>query len=105
MRIKKYKVVIAQSGKHDIQAMKKHILESFKYRELAENFSRKMKKAMKTLDVFPGAHKPTGFEYRGYIIYLKPYNSYLLFYVVNEAKKTITVLRVMQDAMKLAVCH
>ncbi|MGL6201712.1 MAG: hypothetical protein ACRC3H_22570 [Lachnospiraceae bacterium] len=42
MRIKKYKVVIAQSGKHDIQAMK-------------------------TLDVFPGAHKPTGFEYRGYI--------------------------------------
>lgn len=99
MGITKYKVVIAQSGKRDIQAMKKYILDNFKYRELAENFSRKMKKAMKTLDVFPSSHKSTGFEYRGYIIYLKSHNSYLLFYVVNEPKKRITVLRVMQDGM------
>lgn len=99
MRITKYKVVIAQSGRHDIEAMKKYILAHFKYKELAENFSRKMKKAIKTLDVFPGSHKSTGFEYRGYIIYLKPYNSYLLFYVVNESQKMITVLRIMQDGM------
>jgi Plasmid stabilisation system protein. len=99
MGITKYKVVIAQSGKGDIQAMKKYIIENFKYRELAENFSRKMKNTMKKLDVFPEAHKPTDFEYRGYRIYLKLANSYLLFYVVNEKKKIITVLRVMQDGM------
>lgn len=74
MGIAKYKVVIAQSGKCDI-------------------------KAVKTLDVFSGSHSSTGFEYRGYIIYLKFHNSCLLFYVVNEPKKTITVLRIMQDVM------
>ena len=74
MGIIKYKVVIAQSGKSDIRAMKRYILENFKYRELAENFLRKMKNTMKKLDVFPEAHKPIGFEYRGYVIYLKSDN-------------------------------
>ena len=39
------------------------------------------------------------FRYRGYDIYMKPCESYLLFYTVDEAVKTVTVLRVMQDGM------
>lgn len=34
-----------------------------------------------------------------YDIYMKPCESYLLFYTVDEAVKTVTVLRVMQDGM------
>lgn len=41
----------------------------------------------------------TGFTYRGYEIYLKPRSTYLIFYTVDEEKKTVTVLRVMQDGM------
>ena len=46
MENKKYKVVIAQSGKLDVKEKKKYILQQFKYREYAENFSKKIKKAV-----------------------------------------------------------
>ena len=54
-------------------------------------------------DVFN--RKPTyvtltfGMNDTGYDIYMKPCESYLLFYTVDEAVKTVTVLRVMQDGM------
>lgn len=50
---KKYKVVITQSGKADVKEKKKYILLHFKYREYAENYSRKIKKAAKRLERFP----------------------------------------------------
>ena len=99
MEYKKYKVVIAQSGKLDVKEKKKYILQQFKYREYAENFSKKIKKAVLALDTLPTGYNTTGFRYRGYDIYMKPCESYLLFYTVDEAVKTVTVLRVMQDGM------
>ena len=78
---------------------KKYILQQFKYREYAENFSKKIKKAVLALDTLPTGYNTTGFRYRGYDIYMKPCESYLLFYTVDEAVKTVTVLRVMQDGM------
>ena len=95
----KYNVVIAQSGKVDVKEKKKYILQQFKYREYAENFSKKIKKAVLALDTLPTGYNTTGFRYRGYDIYMKPCESYLLFYTVDEAVKTVTVLRVMQDGM------
>ena len=44
MENKKYKVVIAQGGKLDVKEKKKYILQQFKYREYAEDFSQKIKK-------------------------------------------------------------
>ncbi len=47
---------------------------------------------------------PTGFDTigiqcKGYDIHMKPYRTYLIFYVVDEASKKVTVLRVLQDGM------
>lgn len=95
----KYKIVIAQSGKSDVKEKKKYILQKFKYREYAESFSNKIKKAVMQLDTFPTGYNTTGFRYRGYDIYLKPCESYLLFYTVNEKRKIVTVLRIMQDGI------
>ena len=69
MEYKKYKVVIAQSGKLDVKEKKKYILQQFKYREYAENFSKKIKKAVLALDTLPTGYNTTGFRYRGYDIY------------------------------------
>lgn len=99
MENRKYKVVIAQSGKLDVKEKKKYILQQFKYREYAESFSKKIKRAVLALDTLPTGYNTTGFQYRGYDIYMKPCESYLLFYTVDEATKTVTVLRVMQDGM------
>ena len=97
--IKKYKVHIAASAKADIAAMKKYILLHFKYRELAENFSKKIKTILYSLDTFPTGHSSTEFSYKDYKIYLKPRNTYLIFYIINENTLTVTILRVLKDDM------
>ena len=47
---KKYKIIITKDALWDIKSIKKYILDTFKYREYAENFSKKIKKAIKGLD-------------------------------------------------------
>ncbi|MDD6571367.1 MAG: type II toxin-antitoxin system RelE/ParE family toxin [Thermoflexaceae bacterium] len=99
MSDKIFKVVIADSGKQDVKNMKKYILGNFKYRELGENLSRKIKKAALELDTLPQGYVVTEFEYRGYRIYLKPSDTYLLFYTIDEEQYKVTVLRVLKDGM------
>ena len=96
---KRYKVVIAQSGKMDIMNKKRYIIENFKYRDYAQSFSAKIKKAVQDLDTLPTGYGITGFQYRGYDIYMKPNSNHLLFYMIDEEKMVVTVLRVLQDGM------
>lgn len=70
-------------------------MDHFKYRELGENY----KESRSGLDTFPQDHGKAGFVYRGYEIYLKPADTYLRFFVIDEQKKKVTILRVMQDGM------
>ena len=49
---KKYKVLLSKDALQDIKDNKSYILKNFKYREYAENFSKKIKKAIKELDPF-----------------------------------------------------
>lgn len=95
----KYNVVIAETGKVDVKEKRKYILQQFKYREYAENFSKKIKEAAYELDTFPTGYNTTGFRYQGYDIYLKPCEAHLLFYTVDEETRTVTVLRGIQDGM------
>ena len=99
MKKSEYKIVYTYSSRDDIRRMKKYILDTFKYRELGENFTKKMKEATEGLKTLPTGFDTIGFQYRGYDILLKPYRTYLFFYVVDKDKKTVTVLRVMQDGM------
>ena len=99
MKPKKYKVMIAESGKLDIKSKKKYIIQQFKYREYAETFSQTIKRAALQLNTFPTGYETTGFQYHGYDIYIKSYSNHLLFYTVNEKALTVTILRVLQDGM------
>lgn len=99
MKMDKYKIEYTFSSRDDMRKMKKYILDTFKYRELGENFTKKMKEAAEGLKTLPIGFDTVGFQYRGYDIHLKPYRTYLFFYVVDNEKKTVTVLRVMQDGM------
>lgn len=60
---------------------------------------QKMKKASNGLKTLPGGHDTVGLRYKGYDIHLKPYQTCLFFYIVNEEDATVTVLRVLQDGM------
>ena len=99
MRNKKYQVVIAESAKRDVAEKKNYILEHFEYRQYAEDFSQKMKKAISQLDTFPTGYAVTDFQYIGYKIYLKPQSGCLIFYTIDEQKSAVTVLRILQNRM------
>ena len=71
----------------------------FNYREYAENYSRKIKNAAKRLERFPTEHEQTGFQYRGYDVYIVPCEEHLLFYTVDEKLAVVFVLRILQDKM------
>lgn len=94
-----YKIKYTRSSAQDIRNMKEYILRTFKYRELGERFTEKMKVATSKLKTFPKGYGTIDFQYRGYDIYLKPYRTYLFFYIVDEANATVTILRVLQDGM------
>ena len=96
-KTKKYKIVISKEALLDIKSTKKYILDTFKYREYAENFSKKIKKAIKELDSFPRGYEDTGYVIEGLSVYFKPYSTYLIFFVIEDA--TITVIRVLKDRM------
>ena len=63
MRNKKYRVVIAVSAKRDVAEKKNYILEHFQYRQYAEDFSQKMKKAISQLDTFQQVMRLQSFVY------------------------------------------
>ena len=99
MAITQYKIRYAYSARDDVAGIKRHILTYFKYRQLVENFKKKMLKIEKGLMTFPDGYEPTGFTYRGYTVYMKPESTYLIFYVVDKPTKTVYILRVLQDGM------
>lgn len=99
MKRYKYKIEYTFSSRDDMRKMKKYILDTFKYRELGENFSKKMKEAAKELKTLPTAHDMVGFQYKGCDIHLKPYHTYLFFDIVDKENRVVTVLRVLQDGM------
>lgn len=94
---KKYKILLSKDALQDIKDNKSYILKNFKYREYAENFSKKIKKAIKELDPFAEGYEKTGFLIEGLEVYFKPYSTYLIFFVVEDT--TVTVVRVLKDRM------
>lgn len=97
MAQKMFKVKYTYSSRDDIREKKEYILKEFKYKGLGIRFSEKIKKAVNQLKIFPNGYDTTGFGYRGYDIHLMPFQSYLLFFVIDEQKREVTILRVLQD--------
>ncbi len=99
MKKTKYKIEYTFSSRDDMRKMKRYILDTFKYRELGKNFTNKMKEASEGIKLLPTGFNKTEFCYRGYNIHMRVYRTYLFFYIVEHERKTVTILRVMQDGM------
>lgn len=68
-KLKQYKIVLSKDALQDIKNTKTYILETFKYRVYAENFSKKIKAAIKALDPFAEGYEKTGFIIEGLEVY------------------------------------
>ena len=96
-KIKKYKVILSKDALEDIKDTKKYILDTFKYRQYAEDFSKKLKKAVRSLSVLAAGYKKTGFVIENMEVYYKPYSTYLIFFVIQD--DTIIIVRILKDRM------
>lgn len=94
---KKYKVLLSKDALTDIKETKQYILARFKYQGYAENFSKKIKKAIQQLDIFPTDYKKAGYEIDGLEVYYKPYSTYLIFFIIED--DTVLVIRVLKDGV------
>ncbi|MBO4999172.1 MAG: type II toxin-antitoxin system RelE/ParE family toxin [Lachnospira sp.] len=97
MAHKMFTVKYTYSSKDDIRKKKEYILREFKYKGLGKRFSEKIKMAVNQLKIFPNGYETIGFQYRGYDIHLMPSQSYLLFFVIDQQKCEVIILRVLQD--------
>lgn len=92
---KKYMVLISKNALLDINENHHYILTTFKYHVYADNFSNKIKKALKSLEYFPTAYEKTGYTINNLDIYIKPYQSYLIFFAIEDT--TVTIIRILKD--------
>lgn len=93
-----YRVVLSKDAYDDIANFKMYILKNFGYREYAENFQNKIRKAIKKLTLFAKGYEKTNFVVEGKNIYYKPYSTYLIFYVVEDME--VIIARVLKDGMQ-----
>lgn len=92
-----YKVCLTSDARNDIVQIKRYILNTFRYRETAEVFSKNIKYAISKLSPFSKAYAKTGLLIQGLEVYYKPHSTYLMFFVVKEDK--VIVIRILKDRM------
>lgn len=97
MALFNYRLNFAKSARNDQKEIKRYIIREFGYREYGKNFDAKMKSAANVIKNAASHIRPTSLYYRGYNIYMMVHKTYLFFYVVNEEKHIITVLRVLNE--------
>jgi len=94
---KRYKIKLSLDAVQDIKLTKEYILKNFKYRVYAENFSKKIKNEIKKLNPFAEAYEKTGFIIEGFPVYFKPYDTYIIFFIVDD--RLVIVIRVLKERM------
>lgn len=96
-RWKNYKIRLSADAKNDIAQIKRYLLKKFHYRETAEAFSKNIKQAILSLNPFAEAYPKTGLFIQDLEVFFKPYQTYLIFFVVED--NSVTVIRVLKDRM------
>lgn len=94
-----YRVFVTDEAMDDIFNLVKYIYVDLCNPDAADKLYVNLKQEVNNLGDFPLKYSDSGIKYRGYVIHKKIFQSYLLFYVINNAKQAIYVLRVLKDIM------
>ncbi|MBO5070165.1 MAG: type II toxin-antitoxin system RelE/ParE family toxin [Roseburia sp.] len=94
-----YNVLVSDEAIEDIFGLVKYIHMELYNPEAAEALYHNLKQEVRNMGDFPLKFSDSGIRYRGYVIHKKVYESYLIFYVVNDEKREVYVLRVVKELM------
>lgn len=94
-----YKVLVTDEAIEDIFDYVKYIHLEFCNPDAAETLYQNLNREVKNTGDFPLKFSDSGIKYRGYIIHKKVFKSYLIFYIINDERREVYVLRVIKDLM------
>lgn len=92
-----YRLMATQETDHDLFKLAKYMRDELCNPKAALDFYDEYEKQIQGLRTFPFGYRGISFEYRGYEIRLKPFDSYNIFFIVDAQKGEIVILRVLKD--------
>ncbi len=93
----KYSLIETKESIEDVAHLAVYMIQEFKNHKAAFDFLEKYDNEVSTLSYFPFGYRGISFEYRGHEIRLKPFDTYNIFFVVDNTENTITILRVLKN--------
>lgn len=94
-----YRVLVADEAIEDIFDYVKYIHLELCNPDAAEKLYQNLNREVKNMGDFPLKFSDSGIRYRGYVIHKKVFESYLIFYIINDKKQEVYVLRIIKDLM------
>lgn len=92
-----YRLQTTREATEDVVGMAEYIIEKFKNLDAALSFLDKYDKEVQRLKNFPFGYRGVSFEYRGYEIRIKSFDTYNVFFTVDIEDHCVYILRVLKD--------
>lgn len=92
-----YKLVTTQEALEDVSNLAIYMIDTFKNQKAADDFLDAYDRQVKVLSAFPIGYRGISIEYRGYEIRLKPFDTYNLFFIVDDEIGKIVILRLLKN--------
>lgn len=91
----KYQIFYTDSAKQDLKNIYRYICDSLVEPEIAEKLTDKIMKSIRSLDEMPQRYRLFDEEpWRSCGLRILPVNNYLIFYLSDEEKTVVTILRI-----------
>ena len=91
----KYQIFYTDSAKQDLKNIYRYICDSLVEPEIAEKLTDKIMKSIRSLDEMPQRYRLFDEEpWRSRGLRILPVNNYLIFYLSDEEKTVVTILRI-----------
>lgn len=92
-----YKLHETREAVEDVAGMAEYIVRRFANPDAALSFLNQYDKEVQRLMNFPFGYRGVSFEYRGYEIRIKSFDTYNIFFTVDIEEGRVYVLRVLKD--------
>ena len=97
-----YRVLIAYAAEKDLQGIFEYISIDLQSIKAARNILKKLETQINNLEIFPEKYKKYPVEpWCSRNVRVMTVNSYCVFYIPNDAKMTVTIIRVIYGARDL----
>ncbi|MCD8147851.1 MAG: type II toxin-antitoxin system RelE/ParE family toxin [Clostridiales bacterium] len=100
---KKYKVVYSSAALDDLDAIYSYIAHGLKERTTARNQVNRIRKEIRSLDVFPGRHAKVDWEpWASAGMHKVPVNNFVVYYLVDSKSMLVTIIRIFYGGRDVA---